>query len=234
MVLSATGTSATSISLTWKNNASNATAVLVEDSTDSVTFTQIASLGGKTTSYSSTGLTAGTLYYYRVRAQTAAGLSSYSSTGLRTGSTYYYRVRAQNGAGTPAYSNTSSATTLSAPAAPSALSATAASNSAYSNTASALTTGGSVPGAPSALVATPGSRGRIGLSWTNNSPNATASLVEDSTDNTTFTQIASLSGTATTYSGSGLKSGALYYFRVRAQNAVGTSGYSNTASATAP
>ena len=361
--LTATGASATAINLTWKNNASNATAVLVEDSTDSVRFTQIASLGGNATSYSSTGLTAATLYYYRVRAQTAAGLSaysniasastltppaaptaltatavsgsainlawtnnsptatailvedstnnttftqiaqlsggasSYSSTGLRTG-TWYYRVRAQNNAGTSAYSNTASATTLSAPAAPSALSATAASNtsinlswtnnspsaaailieqspnnsnfsqiasvagnaaaysvtgltagtlyyyrvraqnavgtSAYSNTASALTTGGSVPAAPSALVATPGSHGKIGLSWTNNSPNATSILVEDSTDNSTFTQIATLSGTATSYSGSGLNRGTLYYFRVRAQNALGTSVYSNTASAKAP
>src|ERR1019366_10815226 len=119
-------------------------------------------------------------------------LSSYSSTGLRTGP-WYYRVRAQNNAGTSAYSTPASATTLSPPAAPSALSATAASNTS------------------------------INLSWTNNSPSAAAILIEQSPNNSNFSQIASVSGNATAYSVTGLTAGTLYYYRVRAQNAVGTS-----------
>src|ERR1019366_5305070 len=163
--LAATAVSTTGINLTWTNNSPTATAILVENSTDNVTFTQIASLAGNAAAYSNTGLTASTLYYYR--------------------------VRAQNAAGTSAYCNTSSATTLSLPAAPSALAATAVSS-----------TG-------------------INLTWTNNSPTATAMLVENSTNNVTFTQIASLAGNAAAYSNTGLTAGTLYYYRVRAQNAAG-------------
>jgi titin len=175
--LAATAVSNTGINLTWTNNSATATAVLVENSTNNAAFTQVASLAGSATSYSGTGLTAGTLYYYRVRAQNAAGTS------------------------------------------------------AYSNTASATTTGGSVPAAPGALAATAVSNTGINLTWTNNSATATAVLVENSTNNTTFTQVASLAGSATSYSSTGLTAGTLYYYRVRAQNAAGTSAYSNTASA---
>jgi predicted phage tail protein len=73
----------------------------------------------------------------------------------------------------------------------------------------------------------------INLAWTNTAANATAVLVEQSPNNTTFTQIASVAGTATTYTATGLTQGSTYYFRVRAQNASGNSGYSNTASTVA-
>jgi cellulose 1,4-beta-cellobiosidase len=53
----------------------------VERSDDSgATWNQIASLGGSATSYSSTGLTEGTDYQYRVRAQGAGGYSGYSAS----------------------------------------------------------------------------------------------------------------------------------------------------------
>jgi hypothetical protein len=47
-----------------------------------------------------------------------------------------------------------------------------------------------------------------------------------------FTQIASIAGTATTYSVTGLQPNTAYTFRVRASNATVSSAYSNTASAT--
>ena len=86
-------------------------------------------------------------------------------------------------------------------------------------------------GAPSNVIATAVSRSEIDLTWTDNSTSATAILVEKSTDNTTFTQIASLAGTATSYASTGLTAGTQYYYRLRTQNTAGTSGYSNTASA---
>src|SRR5205807_101467 len=52
--------------------------------------------------------------------------------------------------------------------------------------------GGSAPAAPSGLTAVAASTSQINLSWTDNSTNETGFLVERSTDGTTFTQVASL------------------------------------------
>jgi hypothetical protein len=98
--LAANGISASEIDLSWVDNATNETALLVERSTDNVSFTQIASL--------------------------AAGSTSYPNTGLASGTTFYYRVRAQNSFGFSAYSNVANSTTIG-PAAPSNLKATAVS-----------------------------------------------------------------------------------------------------------
>jgi hypothetical protein len=66
-------------------------------------------------------------------ATVGANVTSYSNTGLNCGMTYYYRVRAYNEGGDSGYSNTANATTdacaSSAPAAPSDLGATVASQS---------------------------------------------------------------------------------------------------------
>jgi autotransporter-associated beta strand protein len=82
--LTATTASATAINLAWVNNATNATSVLLERSTDNLTFSQIASLGASVTNYSDSNLTPGTTYYYRVRANNAGGNSGYSNTAQAT------------------------------------------------------------------------------------------------------------------------------------------------------
>jgi hypothetical protein len=51
----------------------------IERSTDGVVFNQVATTGPTVTSYQDTGLTAGTAYYYRVRASNSAGDSVYSN-----------------------------------------------------------------------------------------------------------------------------------------------------------
>jgi hypothetical protein len=57
-----------------------------------------------------------------------ANVTSYSDTGLAAGTTYYYRVRANNGAGDSAYSNEANATIV-LPTPPTSLAATAISSS---------------------------------------------------------------------------------------------------------
>jgi len=51
----------------------------VERSSDGATFAQIAQLGSSATSYTDSGLTAGSTYYYRVSAYDSAGSSAYSN-----------------------------------------------------------------------------------------------------------------------------------------------------------
>src|SRR5829696_4023475 len=103
--LAAATVSSSQINLSWTDNANNENGFKVEQSTDGMNFTQIAMLGSNAVSFSVTGLSAST--------------------------TYFYRVASFNDAGNSAYSNTASATTSATPpplpAPPSGLSATAVS-----------------------------------------------------------------------------------------------------------
>ena len=98
--LTATATSSTQINLSWTDVA-NETGFKIERKTGvGGTYIQIATVG--------------------------AGIVSYSNTGLTANTNYYYRVRATNAGGDSPYSNEANATTLdTAPAAPSGLTATA-------------------------------------------------------------------------------------------------------------
>ncbi|GAB4408083.1 MAG: hypothetical protein OHK0039_10990 [Bacteroidia bacterium] len=91
-----------------------------------------------------------------------------------------------------------------------------------------------VPTAPSNLAATAVSTSQIDLSWTNTATNHTANKVERATaSGGPWTEIGgSLAASATSYSATGLTASTTYYFRVRASNSAGNSGYSNTANAT--
>jgi hypothetical protein len=91
-----------------------------------------------------------------------------------------------------------------------------------------------LPAAPSNLTATAVSSSRIDLSWTDNSNNETRFEIERSTDNASFTKIAEVGANVTSYSNTGLSRNTTYYYRVRACNGDGCSGYSNTASARTP
>ncbi len=91
---------ALTINLTWTDNASNETGFIVERSLDGVNgWQQIATPAANATSYSNT-------------------------TGLSAATQYFYRVRAVNAIGASANSDASNATTLAAPTAPGNLAAT--------------------------------------------------------------------------------------------------------------
>jgi large repetitive protein len=106
--LASTAVSASQINLTWTDNSLAENGYYIEQSpVDDLHFVQIAA--------------------------TAANATAYSVTGLTAGTKYYYRVRAFNTITTSAYSNETNATTLSnIPAAPSGLTVTSTTSSSVS------------------------------------------------------------------------------------------------------
>jgi hypothetical protein len=89
--LAVSAASSSQLNLTWTDVASE-TSYKIQRSIDGVSFTQIAT--------------------------TSAGVTSYSNTGLTASTKYYYRVIASNSVGDSGFSNIASATTLSAPTPP--------------------------------------------------------------------------------------------------------------------
>lgn len=78
--LVASSSSTTQINLVWQDNSTNELGFKVERSSDGVAYTQIAQIGANVTSFTSTGLTPSTTYYYRVRAFAQQGRKVIHST----------------------------------------------------------------------------------------------------------------------------------------------------------
>lgn len=165
--LTATPVGSSSIKLTWTDNATNETVYYVQRAPGGGSFLTIAELGINATSYTDSGLTSNTNYQYRVRAFNP-------------------------NAGPCPYSNIISATTsgvVTAPAAPTNLSASALSSS------------------------------QIGLVWTDNATSETGYYVERGPSGTgPFNRIAALGANAVNYVDNGLSAGTSYYYLVRAYN----------------
>src|SRR5205823_514516 len=89
-------------------------------------------------------------------------------------------------------------------------------------------TPGAPPAAPSNLTASAQGGNQINLAWRDNSSNEDGFVIERSTNGSTFTVINVTAPKVTTYSAAGLQPNTRYYFRVRAFNSIGSSGYSNT------
>ena len=90
-----------------------------------------------------------------------------------------------------------------------------------------------LPAAPSGLSASAASSaGQINLSWTDNSTNETGFSIERKTGTGSFAEIATVGADVTTYSNTGLAEQTTYTYRVSSYNAAGNSAYSNEASAT--
>ncbi|HAW50593.1 TPA: hypothetical protein DCX16_06565 [bacterium] len=263
--LVATAISSSTINLSWSDNSINEECFIVERGQTITTFSQI----GTTT------------------------LATYTDTGLSSNTTYYYRVCAYNQYGTSGYSNIASAVTFDIPPiAPSSLVATAIGSSIiglswddnstnelwfiiergstitalvyigtttnstytviglsprtsyyfrvyawnltggssnYSNIASS-TTWDIPPPPPSTLTATGISNSAINLSWFDNSDNEIGFVIERGSTITAFVYIGTT--TNSTYTDTGLLPNTRYYYSVCAYNTMGTSSYSNIASAT--
>ncbi len=83
--LSATAASASQIDLSWTDSSLNESGFKIERKTESGgTFSQITTVAPNVTSYSDTGLSASTAYYYRVRAYNWIDNSGYSNEASAT------------------------------------------------------------------------------------------------------------------------------------------------------
>jgi len=89
-----------------------------------------------------------------------------------------------------------------------------------------------VPSVPTGLWATGSSTSQINLGWTDSSANETNFVLERGTDSA-FSSVTSftLPANQATYSDSGLAAATTYYYRVKAIDGAGSSGYSNVTSA---
>ncbi|MFY9310562.1 MAG: hypothetical protein WAQ28_16070 [Bacteroidia bacterium] len=131
--------------------------------------------------------------------------TTYSITGLSAGTTYYYRIRAEDACGTSGNSGTITVTTAAPiPAAPSSMGSSVSCNSLSAN-------------------------------WSASSGASTYYL--DVATDVGFTGLVSgynnlNTGNVLTYNVTGLNSSTTYYYRIRAENACGTSGNSATISVT--
>jgi titin len=83
--LTASAASSSQINLSWQDNSNNEDGFHIERATGSSgSFSEIATVGPGVTSYTSSGLSASTLYRYRVRAHGTAGYSDYSNIASAT------------------------------------------------------------------------------------------------------------------------------------------------------
>ena len=78
--LAANVVSSSQINLTWTNNANNQTGFHLDQATNSTFTSGLVTYTTTSTSYNDTGLSAGTTYYFRVRAYNGAGDSGDSNT----------------------------------------------------------------------------------------------------------------------------------------------------------
>lgn len=90
-----------------------------------------------------------------------------------------------------------------------------------------------LPTAPTNLVATTTSATRVDLAWTNTASNALGFKIEEKIGvDGTYAEIDSVGSAMTSYAATTLSPSTTYYFRVRAFNNDGASGYTNEASTT--
>lgn len=176
--LSANAQSANSILLNWSDNSDDEDGFTLQRSANGSTWSNLATLAANTTSY--------------------------NNGSLSPDSTWYYRVRAYLGGETSAWSNTASATTDDIP-----------------------------PAAPSGMSATAASVSQINLSWVDNAGNEDGYRLERSDDGDGgWSTIATLGANSTSYNDSGLAASEDYFYRVSAQNAFGSSGYASSSATT--
>lgn len=173
-------------------------AVAVSDSQINLSWTDNSSNESGFRIYRSLSASSG----YSLEHTNSANDTTWSNTGLSASTTYHYRVYSYNTTGNSTSYAYDSVTTDAPPLNP--------------------------PDSPTNLVATAVSSNQINLSWQDNSTNETGFKIERKTGSSgTYSQIATVGANMESYSNTGLSSDTTYYYRIRAYNGDGNSGYSN-------
>src|SRR5918999_626547 len=226
--LAATAISSSQINLTWIDNSSSETGyTFAYDRNSGLTSpTYVYAGGANTTSYSHTGRSPATTYYYKIKAEgnpdsawsaidsafsgatyhyvAGRGSTSATRTGLSTATTYWFKIKAEG---------TSDAF-----------------DSPYGTVVKTTTT-------PANLAASVISSSQINVSWTGNAGNSNiVGYTVAHATNSSFTgaEYDFVSGAgATSYSHTGLSSGVTYYYKVKAEGTSDSSDSAFTASISA-
>jgi len=105
--LGASAVSTTQINLSWTDNSSDETNFRIERSANGTSgWTEIGTAAANATTYSNTGLTAGTTYYYRVRGYRSSDASYSAYTSNASATTPLVALAAPSGLGASAVSTT--------------------------------------------------------------------------------------------------------------------------------
>ncbi|MDB5290622.1 MAG: hypothetical protein JWL69_1863, partial [Phycisphaerales bacterium] len=259
--LGAVAISTSEIDLSWTVNATNASAIEVDTSTDGVTYTATM-LDPTATSYQDTGLTEGSHHYYKVRAIQPGGPSIFA------GPVSLYAIPMVSSPTADAVSTSAVGLAWGAVSSPGAtgievwrsadgityslLAALSPGVTSYADTglpevtpyayevrvvegavASDFSTvyAITIPTAPTGLTATVDG-GAVDLAWADDSVKEGAYNIYRSTDGSTFTLIDSVASNVITYVDAGAPDGSADYYKVSAADDGGESTFSSVASAT--
>jgi fibronectin type 3 domain-containing protein len=153
---------------------------------------------------------------YRIVGSVPSSVTSYQDRNLAPAVVYYYKVRYY-------YLEQSDGGCCSE------------TNSLYSAEGVATTaTEATTPAAPSALVASTPGGFNVSLSWTDNANHTAGFYIERSLDNATYSKIGVVDANTTNYIDREVVASKNYWYRVRASNSLGSSGYSAAAGVTTP
>ncbi|MDB5353648.1 MAG: hypothetical protein JWN24_101 [Phycisphaerales bacterium] len=259
--LSAVAISTSEIDLSWTVNATNASAIEVDTSTDGVTYTATM-LDPTATSYQDTGLSEGSHHYYKVRAIQPVGPSAFAgpvdlyvipmvsnltadpvstseidlawdavsspgATGIevwRSSDGITYSLLTTLSPGATGYADTGLMEATAYEYEVRVIEGTAASDFSTFPVAT-------LPGSPTGVTASP-SGADVTISWTASPEDLIGYQILGSTDGTTFTYIASVDASTTSFDDWTALDGTRDYYEVCAQGLSGTSAPSAIVSAT--
>ncbi|HVT89389.1 MAG TPA: fibronectin type III domain-containing protein [Tepidisphaeraceae bacterium] len=256
--LVATAISTSQIKLTWSNVAGE-TGFKIDRSANGSDWSQLATTAANIVTYTDSALSTNTVYYYRVKAYSAAGNGEATGsantrtllaapTGLAATATSTsqinltwndvegetgYRLEKLSGTAWVQVGNILDADTTEVSV------NNLAAGTAYSFRLRAINSGGASAQTATAaattvppaptLAATVFSNTQINLSWTNVA-GETGYKIERSADGSDWSQISTTAANVVSFASSSLTANTTYYYRVRATNAAGDSAYSSSLS----